>query len=470
MKNTIKSILLIFAIISILNQYKHSFAADSYEVDIYNTPIESTQLKATRFTPILDTIITTGENLIYCSTFQLAWNKFCLDILNGKTTEIKNAPDYVKILNTMINEPANVPEDSYVAMAGYGKDGIVDKINNELKRKLTIYPIIKNKLSQMSVILFSCFYKNIIFEYEFEKNDIVPHYFYFGNDSVSVETFGGIFFRKDGISLYDNNSNSEIFKNYLLGGKLYRKEGISLYDKNLNSVIFKNHSLFLPQFKLIYVNEPGEPSNRFCKYFPQGFIIELISKSKDDEIIISTIKPDVNLLKSYEAVNNVIKDIESKKMIRNKDGKYPLASELIQCLGNCDGVSMDRIEKEINIDYSRLLHPRGNLRLIIPKIRFNIINIFLGSKKSDFKQYDIVDNHNINFSLCGKGIQNNIYIKVDTMGNSSDTRLLISNPFIIYIRKKCSNSPYFMAYIGNAELLVKSDLNDEEFIKNYLQR
>ena len=36
--------------------------------------IASTDLSRTRFTPHLDTPVPVTENLLYCATFQLAWN------------------------------------------------------------------------------------------------------------------------------------------------------------------------------------------------------------------------------------------------------------------------------------------------------------------------------------------------------------------------------------------------------------
>jgi len=430
-------ILSIAIILVILLQCKSHYSTDSNEVDIENAPIDVSQLKATRITPILDAKINTGENLIYCSTFQITWNSLYKDIYKGETIEIENAPNYIKTLNSLINEPCNISEDSYVALAGFVKDGIVDKINEKLKGKFAFPIYIQN---QMSVILFSYFYKEIIFEYEFEKNKVIPHYFYFGTESVSIETFGGIFVRNVP-SIYTNNSNSDIFK---------------------------NHSLFLPQIRLIYANELGEPPNLFCDYFPHGFIIELISKSKDEEIIISSIKPDVTLLKSYESISNVIQDIESNKMIRNKYGKYPLASELIKCLGNCDGVSTQEIESQIKTNYYLLLNPRGFIHLFVPKIKFNIINALqILNQNNKTSQYNVIESHNINFNFCGKGIQKNKYISVNTMTGTYDTNLNLIGPFIIYIRKKSSATPYFMAYIGNAELLIKSDLNYDDFMKNY---
>jgi len=43
-------------------------------------PVDSGKLHKTIITPVIDTKIEAGKSLMFCSTFQMAWNKLCKDI------------------------------------------------------------------------------------------------------------------------------------------------------------------------------------------------------------------------------------------------------------------------------------------------------------------------------------------------------------------------------------------------------
>lgn len=182
----ILSILLILAASLVL--YKYSYGSDTNEINIQNSFVDSSKLMTTKITPVLNTKINTCENLIYCSTFQMAWNGICNDIFNGETVEIENAPDYLKTLNLLIDEPTNVSEDSYIKMAGFSKDGITEKfikaVNDKFKIKIILPQI--EKSSNNAILSFGFLLKNLLFEHEFERPP-EPLYFQSGNMSIRME-------------------------------------------------------------------------------------------------------------------------------------------------------------------------------------------------------------------------------------------------------------------------------------------
>jgi len=377
----------------------------TFDVKINDTPIEASLLKATCFTPILDAKINTGENLIYCSTFKLAWDSIC------KEVKIENASEYDK-LNDVSIDPIDTTENSYITMSGFIKEGILDQIDNTLKDKFSIPFAVNKNMSSNSFFLYS-YLKKII-----TPNKLTKHYYpsRFLNLKNSIETLSRI-----------------------------------------------------SSLEFIYDNGPNESTCALKGYFPKGSIIK-IAESTNEDIIISTIILNENLLRCYENINDMINDINNKVMIKNKYGKKPLLSEMVKYF-NFESRSPEEIRRHIEQEYEYLLRPHGYYSLWLPILNINIINLsFIKSlnKKSKNKieaKYDVIDSININFSL-GNNVSD-----IDSRDSSSvvNTQLSFLDPFIIYIKNKQSKYPYFIAYIGNDELLVKSNVDYEEFWKKYFE-
>jgi len=217
-------------------------------------------LKSTKITPVLDSPINTDENLIYCSTFQMAWNELCNKYAKG-TLEIEKAPDYVEKLNALYKQLTPINENSYLAISGTGKDKILDKINKAVRKKFgylrreELPPKFSLPLKPKDVIAFACLYKNIEFEKPFVITD--PVYTIYHNKIIKYNTFG----------FYD-----------YLGAE------------------FKN------QFKVLYYQVKKYPDF-------ENIIINFFDKSSE-EVLISTM-PVANTLKN--TYNDIVKVIDSNK-------------------------------------------------------------------------------------------------------------------------------------------------------------
>lgn len=146
------------------------------------------------------------------------------------------------------------------------------------------------------------------------------------------------------------------------------------------------------------------------------FIFELKTNSLEDSIIISNFKPEETLLKSFEFINS--------KIINNKD------------------------KEQYGVD-----------SLVVPKMNFNVIHRYydLINKKIKNKKHNELSISdaisNINFKIDESGIKFSSFFEMILLANSP--RLNVNGPFIIYLIDKKSKTPYFMAYIGNDELLLK---------------
>ena len=77
--------------------------------------------------------IRTGQNVLWCGTFQLAWNECCK--LIGEDLHLEGEPPMAGELNRKAFTRGDLDEDSYVALAGFVRDRIHKKIRQALKKK-----------------------------------------------------------------------------------------------------------------------------------------------------------------------------------------------------------------------------------------------------------------------------------------------------------------------------------------------
>ena len=85
----------------------------------------------TTVTAVPDSAIEKGKNLVYCATFQLAWNALRDEVVK-EDVMLADEPALVDMLNKSPVSGKDVSPDSYVAMAGLAGGGIVGKINEKL--------------------------------------------------------------------------------------------------------------------------------------------------------------------------------------------------------------------------------------------------------------------------------------------------------------------------------------------------
>ena len=148
--------------------------------DNYLLRADARDLKSTVVTAHLEEPIVPGKNVLWCSTFQLAWNEGCA--LLGEDIHLDNEPAMVAILNQKSATKADIDEASYVAMAGWTQDGIVEQIRSEVHRKFDMKPeLLPEHLSQGLLVEYACLFKNLEFAVPFERID---HTLHFGDKAV----------------------------------------------------------------------------------------------------------------------------------------------------------------------------------------------------------------------------------------------------------------------------------------------
>jgi hypothetical protein len=231
--------------------------------------INASQLRATTVTPVLDGRLAAAKNQIYCATFQLAWQD--LGVSTGVAPEVAEDSGLSAALNR-----ANFPTDalnkgSYVARAGFERDGIRAKIREEMAQRFpTITPSLSTSVPEVDAIAYAFLQKNLPFEVKFDvlRDPLIFH----GSDGdTSVKSFG--------------------FK------ELEKATG--------------SKELLKKQTKILHYQSDDE------------FAVRL--KSKSDEIILAKTAPSGTLHETLDAVKKKIAASEGDANLRPLDEKDSLA-------------------------------------------------------------------------------------------------------------------------------------------------
>jgi prepilin-type processing-associated H-X9-DG protein len=102
--------------------------------------INSSDLKQTSIVATLDCPMPENRNVIWCSTFKMAWDKMKDDII-GEPIRVIGAEELAGRLNEAKISPSDLNEDSYYATAGFVEKGIIEQIRAEMKKRSPSEPL-----------------------------------------------------------------------------------------------------------------------------------------------------------------------------------------------------------------------------------------------------------------------------------------------------------------------------------------
>jgi len=111
------------------------------------------------------------KNVLWCATFQLAWNE--TRTLVGEDLHFNPEPPIVSELNTSTFSTNDLDAASYVALAGFVKDGIFQRIHESLDRKFSgaasphLIPK-ENSMRPQDILAYAYLFKNLEFAIPFE--------------------------------------------------------------------------------------------------------------------------------------------------------------------------------------------------------------------------------------------------------------------------------------------------------------
>ncbi|WP_224960160.1 hypothetical protein [Geomonas subterranea] len=236
-------------------------------------PPPVTTTAKTIFTAHLNGPLSTEDNLLYCATFQKAWDMMRTQMIK-EDIRLKDEPPSVRQLNQLALGNDDLSPDSYVAGAGAYSQDLVRRVNGEVQKKFGDQADENFRLPQASagnrsIIAYGFLYKNLEFPIEFEKIP-TPLSFQAASSITPVKAFG--------IELFSHEN--------------------------------RLHEKLASQVSILDYRDDND------------FILSLTSKSKDDEIILAKIKPGKTILDTYQAVakritsgkRSVIEEHESLKI------------------------------------------------------------------------------------------------------------------------------------------------------------
>ena len=146
--------------------------------------IDSNDLKQTSIIATLDNPFPKYHNIIWCSTFQMAWDMLKQYII-GEPVEIPGAEMLADSLNKAEFSDTNIDYESYFAAAGFLGDGIIAEIQDEMTQLFPSEPAPAfddiNDLPPETIIAYSYLNADIEFEYPF----------YAGNDEFNFQDSNG---------------------------------------------------------------------------------------------------------------------------------------------------------------------------------------------------------------------------------------------------------------------------------------
>jgi hypothetical protein len=340
-----------------------------------NTPLIS---------PHLECPIKKGENLIWCGTFQIAWNELS-DFIGGDVHfDCEDAA--VAVLNKKTFNKSYLEENSYVAAAGNLASGIIARIKKELQYKFKgaakprLLDEIGNAVGRpQDIIFYSYLFKQLEFNDPFE---IITEPIDFDGDKV-------ICFGQDE-------------KHALKTAGAYMQVLIHNYDS------------------------------------PDNFVIELVSKSAEDQIILAKINPGETLIGTINSVlERMDNSIYDYKLDSNNPSKWPF-------LYPYDILKIPKINIDVTRHFEGLMG--GNLISSNPKIAKDLQMLIA-------EQY-------IRFQMDEKGVT----LLSESGGglgcaSSPDMRpkriMIFDKPYLIMLKQKNAPMPYFAFWVGNPDLLAK---------------
>ncbi|MDO9026697.1 MAG: hypothetical protein Q7U87_02320, partial [bacterium] len=334
--------------------------------------VNSNKLRYTHITPHFNTDIDINTNLIYCATFQIAWNSL-QDNFFKEPLLLTGNPWDAEQLNKQEVTSNDIDSNSYVAIADTFNKELIERINEELQQKFgdnaprMVYE--SQNVSELAILSYCYLYKNLVFNKKFNKNN-------------------------DPLSFYDSGK-------YLF---------IPSFGVD-NSGLHNNQAELAKQVDVLYYTNDDD------------FALSLKSISVNDELILAKTKPTKNLASTITLINGKI----------DQSNITPMKDREILMIPYIDY----DVEHSFKQFLNKLFLNDGWTGCYIDeakqKIRFN-----LNESGALLKSEAIID------------------IKSGTHTISKKYREFVFNkPFLIMLRKKGSNLPYFAMWVGNTELLGK---------------
>jgi len=136
---------------------------------------DASKLKDTQLVPDPDVPLQENQNVLWCGTFQLVWNKAIA--LVGEKLHFLNQPPLVNLLNRQDFTDADLDPASYIARADFERNNVEDKIRAALEETFhgaaspELIPPKPANPGPDDFVAYAYLYKNLSFTHPFQDND-----------------------------------------------------------------------------------------------------------------------------------------------------------------------------------------------------------------------------------------------------------------------------------------------------------
>lgn len=130
---------------------------------------DSTALRDTVVVPTLDTPVPTGKNIVWCASFQLAWNCLRADVVKAPLL-IDGVQAVADRLNAAPVDATCLDPASYFATAGFVRDGVLADIHKTMAQRFPSVPQPKIDASPDAIVAYACLQAGVKFTVPFFEN------------------------------------------------------------------------------------------------------------------------------------------------------------------------------------------------------------------------------------------------------------------------------------------------------------
>lgn len=264
----------------------------------------SEDLKDTIIAPCIDQVIQPKVNILWCNTFQIAWNELC-DFIGG-SVKVMDAPAVISCLNMKSASKNDINEDSYVVSVGLASEQLFEEIRQEVRKKFKQEARLEylGSKEQSEWMVYSYLYKELPFRWRFDR----------------------------------------FYQNLLFQGCYVDSFGIK---------------------QLLNMQDDEEKMASQVKIFDyrnrDDFIIELTTESIDDSLILAKISPEATLAQTVYKVEERISQTKPTNMRELEDIYVPVLDfDILKVFNEISKVSIEGGNK--NIDKTNIVSACQNIR------------------------------------------------------------------------------------------------------------
>jgi hypothetical protein len=236
--------------------------------------VDSSSLKQMSIVPTLDSPCSKNKNVIWCSSFQLAWNRMKDDVI-GAPVEVVGAEELAARLNSAEQTADDLKPYSVYAAAGRIYQGIIDRIQKDMAAKFPSHSVPdfgEIAFIPEGILAYSYLIANVPFEYPYRQ---VRVEFIF-TDSNGIETNVGAFGA---------------------WGLLQR------------------YKRMREQVEILYFREDYNEPDRDLQM--KEFAIDLCKHSKPYQVVAAFIEPKASLAQSLDYISNKMVDFQKNSRYKN---------------------------------------------------------------------------------------------------------------------------------------------------------